>query len=270
MVWEAQLSYEDDDSREELSEFLHILSEENALAGGVGSSIAQVQKRQQAYTEAAIRQKREDRERAERETTARQALHQTLPAQLQDADSELIEQMHFVLQQQDGLSGVTNTLLAKWFQERFAPPPIVSEPDLPVRVQSSHGNAASGSTMTLQELAQVSIDGKQIRPTLLTLPDNSRIAVRSWVDMAYQSVVWVYRQGKRPQMPFAGYNLHRWFLNTSPHHPQSPMRGSKTIAVGNYVVYMDTDMTAKHFAERIVALCLEAGVDPNNIKAALS
>lgn len=258
----------------QFTDFMTILSKSEVLSGSLARQAERVIER--SKKEAFEKQQREQREEEaqrlrKRQTELRAILDSALPIQLNNPDSELSLLILRCLNAQDAYRDLTPETLSIWFGENLSGPPNEGqkEPAIPVPSQtiSSVSSINHGErTLSLTELGALAINGQKIKPVMLQTPDGKQITVRSWVDFAVKSILWLQHSRKLP-IPFESRSRNRWFLNHEPAHKRYyPTQEFKAISANGLTFYMDKFNSAHSFLLEINALCQAMQIPPDGFR----
>jgi hypothetical protein len=100
--------------------------------------------------------------------------------------------------------------------------PSTETAPLPRRRRRRAGDGPGLVSVTLGELAKERLSSMQVtggKPVAVRMPHGTEIPVQHWSEVAVIVVGWLAEQKEVP-LPFAGReHTQRWFLNSSPKHP---------------------------------------------------
>lgn len=256
---------------ESFTALMNALSKMEVMKGGL-------ERLSESKQQEALEQKaRLEREKEAERVRARQAeilnlLRSTLPVQLGDAESEVVQSIALYLREKEGFQDILPETVSQWFKEAVAPPPqnkvkrkAQSGTQQEPLLVSNDSNGAK--TLNLEELAGNTQVAKSTKPVALCLPNGKKVPISHWVDFAGQSVIYLSQQLGSLPLPF-GEGTKCWFLNHEPKHKNGETYGqySKSIVCQEGMVYMNTLRNVDQFIRHIHALCLATGVPPEGFR----
>jgi hypothetical protein len=189
-----------------------------------------------------------------------------LESSLFDPDSMIIKSIYNVLRTQPGMARVSTDDVVQFFTKSTAP---LEEDLLDVTPKRNIRKPSSGKgEKTFTELAsdiEQAVTGK--KPEALILPDDTRLDVVNWRDLAFEVILWLSKNNKMPEIPYRSGNFgHRYLLNYSPHHQKGNMREHKAFDYRGRSIYLDTKRSASDLVISIARLCKNVGVSTDAIK----
>ncbi len=197
-------------------------------------------------------------------------LEASLAAELPSEGSELVRALWTVLKRRTGLEELARAEVSHYFGALFNRAQALTTPGAPATpVSSSEDVGQDPSLIPLDVLAANASDQVTNRqPSAVRLPDDAELPVNSWAGVAASLVTWLGEQGLLPPLPFSGQTGEgtRYFLNTSPHHPDRAMTRSKRFTISGTEVFLDVNRSGRDFVHRLRALCEAVGVTPSRVR----
>ena len=209
---------------------------------------------------------------------AQTRLTSLLDEQLRTPNSEVIAAMRTVLKGKFGLSGVTTTEIALYFQAfpKDSVPPLPPAKVLPAPVPAptlfiTPAAIAIGDSLTLSELMSKGTAIRGRKPIELMLPDGKKQPVSSWAELTRNVVEWLLTAGKTPALPFRGRpNGKIYFLSTTPNQVKGKTMKYKEIVMNGQTLYLDLNRSSSDFVQVLNVLCKEVGESPDGFKVTLA
>lgn len=262
----------------QITDFMTMLSKTEVLSGSLERWAAEASERKtrEALEQREIRQWQEEAQRIqERQRELRLLLETTLPEQLKNPNSDIVLILTSYLNEKEEYKDLAPETLSLWFTEFASQSPenTKEEPANTIPLQSvppSFAGRQGQRTLTLKALQGLSIDGKNSRPVALHTPDGAQVAVRSWVDLAAETIRWLLQQSLPLPIPFESGNRNRWFLSASPVHKREELRRKfKPITANRKTVHMDSDQSGEGFLRNIYALCQKMQIPPEEFRVTI-
>lgn len=256
---------------EAFTAFMTWISKKEVLNGRL-ERLSETKQQEALEQKAQLERKKEEERVKARQAEILNLLRSTLPIQLGDAESEVVQSIALYLREKDGFQDILPETVSQWFNEVLSPSPqnkakrkaqsgMQQEP-LPIINDSD-----DIKTLSLVEIVGNTQIVTSTKPVSLYLPNGTKVSMSHWVDFAKQSVIYLSQQSLSLPLPF-GEGTKCWFLNLEPKHKdgETYKKWFKPIAYQDRTVYMHTLRNVDQFIRHIHALCLAVGVPPEGFR----